>query len=144
MLVRLVFWAGVVGAAVAPVGCAPERESGPKLTGRVVINGQPCRPVSLYDFDVKFTSVEEGPIKKSYVATVEEDGTFAVNGSIGKGIPAGRYRVSVIGPVIDAGGKPTRKYLDTFSDKSTPLEVAITAESRELTIDLDKKSADIR
>jgi len=129
---------------LALAGCQAERESGPKLTGRVLIDGQPCRPVSLYDFDIKFTSLDEGPIKKSYVATIEESGAFVVNGSIGKGIPPARYKVSVIGPVFDAGGKPTRKYLSTFSDKATPLEVELTADSREITIDLEKRTAEVR
>lgn len=143
MNVRCMLRVGAAVAIVALTGCGPERESGPKLTGRVLINGQPTRPVSLYEFDIKFTSIEEGPIKRSYVAIAEEDGTFAVNGAIGKGIPANRYKVSVIGPVYDANGKPTRKYLGTFSDKATPLEIEITAESRELIIDLEKKTAEV-
>ena len=144
MLVCRAMWGGAALLVLAPTGCAPERESGPKLTGKVLLNGQPCRPVSLYEFEIKFTSIEEGPIKRSYVAIVEGDGTFVVHGSIGKGIPTNRYKVSVIGPVYDANGKPTRKYLGTFSDKATPLEIEITAESRELTIDLDKKTAEVR
>ena len=141
-MLRCVLWVGLV--IVLGSGCAKESESGPKLTGRVVIDGQPCRPVSLYDFDIKFVSAGEGPIKKSYVAEVKEDGTFAVNGSIGKGIPLGRYKVSIIGPVVDASGKPTRKYVAAFGDKATPLEVEITESSRELVIDLEKKTADLR
>jgi len=139
---RRVPWVGLV--IVLGAGCARESESGPKLTGRVIINDQPCRPASLYDFDVKFVSAGEGAVKKSYVAEVHEDGTFTVSGSIGKGIPVGRYKVSVIGPVLDVGGKPTRKYAAAYTDKATPLEVEITESSRELVIDLEKKTADLR
>jgi hypothetical protein len=134
---------GVVLILMPLTGCGPERESGPKLTGKVLINGQPCRPASLYDFDIKFISVEEGPIKKSYTAAVEEDGTFSVTGSIGKGIPPALYKVSVLGPVIDASGKTTRKYLTTYSDKTTPLEIDIKPEHRELIIDLEKQTAEL-
>jgi hypothetical protein len=122
-------------------GCARETESGPKLTGRVLLDGQPCRPVSLYEFELKFLSAGgEGPIKKSYLAEVQEDGSFTVNGSIGKGIPVGRYKVIIAGPVKDAAGKPTRRYMATYTDKATPLEIEITDATREVTIDLGRKT----
>ena len=143
MFTRNLLVVGAVLTLFALPGCGPEPESGPKLTGKVLINGQPCRPVSIYDFDIKLVSVEEGPIKKSYMAAIEQDGTFTIHGSIGKGIPTGLYKVSVIGPVVDASGKPTRKYVPTFSDKATPLEVDIKPEHRELIIDLEKKTAEL-
>jgi hypothetical protein len=128
---------------VAAAGCAREAESGPKLTGRVLINGQPCRPASVLDFDVMFQTTDEGPIKKTYMAAVQEDGTFTFNGAVGKGVPVGKYKVLVIGPVLDAGGKPARKYINTFNAKSSPLEVEIKSESKEIMIDLEKKTAEV-
>jgi hypothetical protein len=134
----LILLLGLVGLG----GCVRNPESGPKLTGRLLADGQPCRPASLYEFEVKFLSAGgEGPIKKSYLATVQEDGTFTVNGSIGKGIPVGRYKVIITGPVLDAAGRPTRRYIATYTDKATPLEIEITDATQEVTIDLGRKTA---
>ena len=114
---------GVLAVLVAAPGCAKERESGPKLTGRVLVDGQPCRPASVNDFDLKFLTAEGvGPGKRSYLAEVQPDGTFTLNGSIGKGIPTGRY-------------------LDRYSETKTPLEVEISDASREVTVDLERKMA---
>ena len=90
----------VLAVLIAAVGCSKERESGPKITGRVLVNGQPCHPHSLFDFDLKFLTVEGvGPGKRSYLAEFKDDGTFVLNGSIGKGIPTGRYKVIFNGAV---------------------------------------------
>jgi hypothetical protein len=132
----------VLTALVLAPGCAKERESGPKLTGRVLVDGQPCRPASVYSFDVKFLTVEGvGPGKRSYLADIQPDGTFTVNGSIGQGIPTGRYKVIVVGGVLDARGKPSGRYLGQFTEQTTPLEIEITDSTREVTIDLERKTA---
>ncbi len=131
----------VLGVVMLAAGCGGGRERGPKLTGRIVVDGQPCRPASINDFDVKFTSTGgDGPVKRSYVAEVEKDGEFVVNGAIGEGIPIGHYKVSIIGKVLDAQGKPTGRYLPTFTDKTSPLEVEISDSTNDLVIDLEKKT----
>src|SRR5262245_373923 len=130
----------MIAVFVLLTGCARERESGPKLTGRVLVDGQPCRPASVYNFDVKFLTVEGvGPGKRSYLAEVQPDGAFTVNGSIGKGIPIGRYKVIIVGGVLDAQGKPSNRYASQFTEHTTPLEVEITDATREITIDLERK-----
>jgi hypothetical protein len=132
---------GLMAVLAVALGCAKERETGPKITGRVLIDGQPARPVSLFDFDLKFLTVEGvGPSKRSYLADFQEDGTFTLNGSMGKGIPTGRYKVSFNGKVHDAAGKPTNKYVPVFTDAKTPLEVEITDATKEITVDLEKKT----
>lgn len=129
-------------ALLLGVGCGGGPESGPKVTGRLLIDGQPCRPASVNDFDVKFLTVEgAGPVKKSYLAEVKPDGSFTLNGSMGKGIPVGRYKVSITGRVLGEDGKPTGQYLSQFADGTTPLEVEIIDRTREITIDLVKKTA---
>jgi hypothetical protein len=123
-------------------GCGGGPESGPKVTGRLLIDGQPCRPASVNDFDVKFLTVEgAGPAKRSYLAEVKPDGSFTLNGSMGKGIPVGRYKVSITGKVLGEDGKPTGQYLSQFADGATPLEVEIIDRTREITIDLANKTA---
>ncbi|HEY1380713.1 MAG TPA: hypothetical protein VGF55_28180 [Gemmataceae bacterium] len=138
---RIVFRVGMLTALALALGCAKEREAGPKVTGRVLVDGQPGRPVSLYDFDLKFLTVEGvGPGKRSYLAEFKDDGTFVLNGSIGKGIPVGRYKVIFNGKVYDAAGKPTNKYVPVFTEAKTPLEVEITDATKEITVDLEKKT----
>ena len=139
---RCSLWAALLAGAAA--GCGGGPEAGPKLTGRVLLAGRPCRPASVYDFDIVLMSPGDGPVRKSYLAVVEPDGTFALNGAVGKGVPVGRYKVVVAGSVIDANGKPTRKYHGAFTDKATPLEVELTDDSRELTIDLELRKAEVR
>jgi hypothetical protein len=135
----------VAVALLAVAGCGRESESGPRLAGRLLADGQPCRPASVADFDLKFlTMTGDGPQKRSYLAAVREDGTFDVNGSIGKGIPPGRYKVIVAGRVLDPQGKPTARYAGEYTEKATPLEVEITDSTRELTIDLGRKTAEVR
>ena len=64
----------VAGLCFAAYGCGSDSESGPKLTGRVLVDGKPCRPASLFEFDVKFIADQgDSPIKKSYLAVVQED-----------------------------------------------------------------------
>src|SRR5260370_36744463 len=93
----------VLGVLLLAAGCGSERERGPKLTGRLLADGQQCRPASVNDFDLKFTSIGgEGPIKRSYAAEVQPDGEFTLNGSIGQGIPVGRYKGSSVGKELDA------------------------------------------
>jgi hypothetical protein len=131
----------VLGVVVLAAGCGSERERGPKLTGRILVDGHPCRPASVNDFDVKFISTEgNGPVKRSYVAEVQSNGEFEVNGAIGQGIPVGKYKVSIVGKVLDAQGKPTGRYLQTFSDKTSPLEVEISENASDIVIDLEKKT----
>jgi hypothetical protein len=135
---------GLLVALAVAGGCARERESGPKLTGRVVVDGRPCRPVSLYDFDLTFLTVEGvGPGKRRYMAEFKEDGSFVLNGSIGKGLPTGRYKVIFNGKVFDAAGKPTSRYVPVFTEAKTPLEVEVTDDSKEITVDLERKTATV-
>lgn len=133
----------ILGLSVGVIGCIRQMESGPKVGGRILIDGQPCHPVSVLDFELLFTSAGEGPIKKSYAAAVEADGTFTFHGAIGKGVPVGKYKVVVSGLVKDASGKPTQRYLNTFNIKNTPLDVEITNDSKEILIDLEKKTATV-
>jgi len=140
-MVRCWKWA-VPALALAGIGCGKEAESGPKVVGHVQINGQPCRPVSVMDFELLFKSTGDGPVGKSYAASVEEDGTFTFHGAIGKGVPPGHYKVVINGAVVEANGKPTRRFLATFMDKNTPLVVDVTNDTRAIIIDLEKKTVE--
>ena len=134
----------VAGLCFAACGCGSNSESGPKLTGRVLVDGKACRPASLFEFDVKFIADQgDSPIKKSYLAVVQEDGTFTVHGSTGKGIPPGKYRVSISGPILDSAGKTSRKYMAAYTDKTIPLEIQITDNSKDVVIDLERKTAEV-
>lgn len=141
-MIRNCCWLGLL---LVLAGCEKERESGPSLTGQLMANGQPCKPASVNDFDLRFVSVEgEGVTKRSYLAEVQPDGTFTVNGSIGRGIPVGRYKVSIAGRTLDAVGKPSVEYVRKFGDKVSPLQVELTDASRELVIDLGAGTMEVK
>jgi hypothetical protein len=133
---------GVLAALALLLGCGKEQESGPKVTGRVLVDGQPGRPVSVYDFDVRFQNTQPlGNLgKRSYAAEVHEDGTFTLHGAIGKGIPVGRYKVIFNGRVVDATGKATNRFIPIYTEAKTPLEVEITDDTKEIAIDLERKT----
>lgn len=75
---------------------------------------------------------------------MQPDGTFTVNGSIGRGLPTGRYKVSLAGRTLDAAGKPSAQFARAFGDKTSPLEVAVTDDSSEVVIDLAKATAEVK
>jgi hypothetical protein len=86
---------------VALAGCG-SGESTVTVTGEVLDGGT---AVSIPDYEagencleVEFFPLDEGGnlvSAASYPAVVEEDGSFEVDGPMGEGIPAGKYRVAV-------------------------------------------------
>src|SRR5262245_23128694 len=97
MIVR---WRAVVvccvfGAAYLPAGCGPREIRGAKLKGQLVKNGQPLGPQpGERGLAVTFERVE--PADTVVIRSggrVQKDGTFAIEGQMGKGTPPGKYAV---------------------------------------------------
>jgi hypothetical protein len=138
----------LLAALVAASGCSKGPESGPKLTGRLLIDGQPCGPRSVANFDLLFYTVGQespgpgGGLGRAYMAEVSRDGTFVVNGSMGAGIPVGRYKVVIVGAIAGADSNQATRYSRDYTEKATPLEVEIKNSTRKLAIDLERKTVD--
>lgn len=132
----------VTGTLVA--GCS--NQQGPKLSGRLVANGQPFPVDDPGEFILNFVSVAGvGPGKTRLVGRVAADGTFTLNGATDRGVPLGEYKIVLIaegayvpgkGPVNPLGkGSP-------FSEENTPLRYTVKNGVSQLTIDVAKKTVE--
>ncbi len=129
-------------------GCGVGGEKLVVIRGRVVENGQPLRleyggprvELSFHPVDAAGNPV---PDKMSYSCSVQQDGTFVMDG-IGKGIPAGRYKIAVRGEPGSSQYDPRAPkavggdiYEGRFSLQKTPFIFEFTS-NQEITIDLAK------
>jgi hypothetical protein len=110
--------------------------SGLKAKGRVVKNGQPLALSKGEGLRIIFAP-QASPDERhydSYAAAFSSDnGTFEVMGKDGKGMPAGKYRVS-----LELLQKKEDQFRGKLSGKNSPIVLDVTREnSRDLLIDLD-------
>lgn len=114
------------------------------VSGRLLNNGEPLAiptqglPPGERGIRVGFLSApQQGQLPESFFANVNPaDGTFTVPGNEGRGIPPGKYRISVS---VGAMGQADQ-LKGAFSELNTPLSVDIGSSGR-LTIDVGKKMA---
>jgi hypothetical protein len=123
------------------VGCGGETLV--KLQGRVVVGGEPLQWTEPTPLTVGLTGVSPDPEKtgKAFTAEVQKDGTFVVESSPGKGIPAGKYTFTV----RSVGGAPGTRppaFLAPFVDSDkTPLKYEVTTDAEQkIVIDLTKQN----
>ena len=106
--------------------------------GRVVKGGQPYTVLADDYVRVTFYQLtpDGAPGKNSYAATYNNaDGTFRAVGPDGKGIPPGRYRVCV-----EHEHKRRDLFRGAYNTDATPFVFEIDAKTKELVIDLDRRS----
>ena len=134
--------------ALALVGCASSEKS-VAITGTVLKGGKPYvfsaqgLPPGDPGLRLGFSSLGSGgtPGDTAFAVYSPADGTFNVNGPKGKGIPPGKYRISV---AKGAMGRPD-EFKDAFSRDNSPLTVEIPASgSANVEVDLDKKTATMK
>src|SRR5690349_17073387 len=92
---RAVLVCCVFGVACLPAGCGSGEVRGVKLKGQLVKDGQPVAPQRDEQMvAVTFERVEPpGPPVIRSGGHVQKDGTFAIEGQMGKGTPPGKYAV---------------------------------------------------
>jgi hypothetical protein len=120
-------------AALLTAGCGGETV---RVSGRLVKDGEPYtarltgrEPET---FAVDFVGTVGGA-KVIFPATLTADGTFRVGGPDGRGIPRGRYRITVLhSGFLGAGGD---RLQGRFAAATTPLTADLN-ESASLTIDI--------
>ena len=128
-------WRCALLAAVVASGCGGPRMIQPK--GRVLKNGAPLALKEDEYVNVFFVPViEEGQKHPGDVFAArynDADGTFEATGKDGKGLPPGKYRITV---------EHFRKKKDllngAFNSEKSPFVREITDATAEITIDLDK------
>jgi hypothetical protein len=112
------FWWSAAILAVA--GCGADNQ-GVTVKGQVLQNGQPIPFLPSEDLIVGFS--QEVPAGQKPVgasgAVKPEDGTFTVNGPGGRGIPPGRYRISLSSQIN--GGNDRNRFERLFSPQKQPL-----------------------
>jgi len=126
-------------AALGPiVGCG---KSGPKtvrVTGRILLNGQPLAvtPTEAQLGAVQLRFIELGadgaPSGPSYSGNAKPDGSFNVPGIGGRGLPPGDYRIAV----YQYDPYPEDKLGGRFSDERSKIVRRIEADTDLGTIDL--------
>jgi len=123
------------------VGCQETKKKYP-LQGRLMENGAPLQvktaglPPGDKGIQVNFHQMGEGGNKEVFPATVNPaDATFTVPGLDGKGVPPGKYRVSVS---LGAFGTPD-KFKDVFGPTKSPLTCDVPLTGKTIVIDVGTK-----
>jgi len=138
--------AGLAVVLIALAGCGGG-VSGSKVQGKLLMNGQPYQVGQGEEFTMAFVgNTGEGGAKLSCGVALNPDGTFAVNGPTNKGVPPGKYQITVVNMPSPYSLKPGATQTDKFKDKysspdKTPLSVEITSATKEVVVDLGKGTA---
>src|SRR6516162_6313472 len=91
--------------ATGLTGCGGEKLV--HLEGRLVDNGQPLQwQETSVDVDLNWKNPDVQKPGKAYTARVGSDGTFAVEGEKGSGIPPGEYTLTIRSPGGAPGTRP--------------------------------------
>jgi hypothetical protein len=130
----------VLGLTLA--GCSPPPEKVYPVSGRLLDNGKALAiptdklPPGELPIRVEFdNTLEGGKHADAYPATVNfQDGTFTVDGHNGKGIPAGKYRIT-----MTMGPFGQDKFNGAFAIDRSPLAVEVPT-TGEVVIDVTKKT----
>jgi hypothetical protein len=156
---RTIVRSTVILWSLALVGCG----SNPRIQvqGLLVKGGSPLKPpegastqVVFIAMDVKGDSERSIGVNEPFAASVnDEDGTFEVLGPDGRGIPPGKYRVSVTQKyrtkhTIDKpkahGEAPINRDTDLLGDRYSPTGSPLIVEvlsSSQIVVDLDQSTA---
>lgn len=112
------------------------------VTGRLLEQGQPAKiatqglPPGEKGVYVGFVELDKTPAETYYAIVNVEDSTFKVDGHKGKGIPPGKYRITVSRA---ARGK-TNPADAAFTEKASPLTTEVPASGTlKLKVDLGTK-----
>jgi hypothetical protein len=114
------------------LGCGGKRFN---TKGRIILGGEPFLTKDNESMRLYFSPIDEsGTANESYAAEYNgEEGTFTVVGKDRKGLPPGKYRISI---QLMAGGE------DLFQNRLAGLKSPFTCEiadaSTEVTVDLDE------
>jgi hypothetical protein len=117
--------------AVFACGCGGDGRF--QARGRLIKDGAPFKLGQGEGMRIVFVPVEAGESTfETYAAILGEDGAFKVIGKDGKGLPPGKYRVTV-----EHLKKKEDLFKGAFSGKNTPIVREVSNGSSEIVIDLD-------
>jgi hypothetical protein len=113
--------------------CGCNGDGRTKARGRILKDGAPFQLGEGEGLRIVFAPVAaEGTTYESYPAVFNKDGSFQVMGKDGKGLPPGKYRVS-----LEHLKKKTDLFNGAFAGDHTPIIREVSNGSGEIIIDLD-------
>lgn len=130
----------LLGVACLLTGCGPGEVRGSKLSGKVLMNGQPLKPLPGERVWVTFERTDGGGGRVIMTSgQVQKDGTFAIEGQEKKGTPAGKYSITLNGEYTSGEGE--NRFAHLFADGKSPFVADVTdPESQSFVIDVGKKT----
>jgi hypothetical protein len=134
---RNVIIASCALALVVASGCGI---GGPKLVpvnGKLTNGGKSPLPDPKGGLTIVFLPTDPNAKKATYPATPfnQDDNSFTVPGPDGKGIPAGKYKVT-INMMVPGSSPVADKINEKYTAEKTPIEIDVTGEP--VDIDLSK------
>jgi hypothetical protein len=127
-------WAFVL-LALFLIGCGGDGRF--KARGRVVKSGTPFTLGEGEGMRMIFVPVEAGEKTfDTYAAVFNKDGSFEVAGKDGKGLPPGKYRVT-----LEHLKKKQDLFDGAFAGDNSPIVREVTDGANEIVIDLDKPTS---
>jgi hypothetical protein len=116
------------------LGCAG-REDRYNIKGRILLHGEPFLTKGNEGMRIFFSPLDEsGPAQESYAAEYNgEEGTLTVMGKDRKGLPPGKYRISI--QLVVRGDDLFRNRL---AGAKSPFTCEVVNAASEVTVDLDK------
>jgi hypothetical protein len=124
---------GSVVLLIAVFICGCSSDGRIQARGKLVKNGAPFKLGEAEGMRIVFVPYEaSGSTFDTYVAVFDGNGSFKVTGKDGKGLPPGKYRVTV-----EHLKKKEDQFKGAFSGKKTPIVREVTNSSTEIVIDLD-------
>jgi len=131
-----------LGAVVGLAGCPAGGPAKHYVKGKLLDNGTPLKipsaglPPGDKGVQLTFLPLKDGQVVDTIQANVDpQAGTFDVPGPDGKGLPAGKYKVTLrVGPYGSAD-----VYKDAFAQSKTPFNCEITGPTT-VVIDVAKKT----
>lgn len=108
-----------------------------KPRGRLVKNGESFQLGEAEGMRIVFSPIETtGTTYEQYPAVCNKDGTFQVVGKDGKGMPPGKYRVS-----LEHLKKKNDLFKGAFAGGKSPIVREVTNGSQDIVIDLDNPTS---
>jgi hypothetical protein len=124
---------GSIFLLIAMFACGCGRDGRIRAQGQLIKNGAPFKLGEAEGMRIVFVPVDAGESTfDTYVAVFAADGSFTVTGKDGKGLPPGKYRVTV-----EHLKKKEDLFQGAFSGKNTPIVREVTNSSNKIIIDLD-------
>ena len=120
-------------------GCGAASAKTYHVKGKLTNGGKSPVPDNKAGLTIVFLPLDPEAKKATYTAAFNgDDNTYEVFGPDGKGVPAGKYKVTLL--MMSPGFAGEAKFNDQYSSSKSPIEVEVTSDKNDQDIDLSKYS----